>query len=165
MYRYFEGNNLLSRPQYGFRSGTSTSPAIVCIAEEVCEVFEAGESLSLTLCDLSRAFDCVSHEVLLLDKLRCYGVRGVTHRLFQSYLARRTQMFSIAGANSFEPQVQCGVPQGSVPGPLLFLVLINDIDDSSTRVLFADDTTLHTRGSNPAAARAQALIQVQKAQA
>jgi hypothetical protein len=147
VYSYFENNNLLSGSQHGFRTGRSTASAVEILSREVRSAFEDGESVALTLCDLSRAFDCVAHDVLL-KKLECYGVSGSVLELFRDYLRNRTQSVSLAGADSREMPVPHGVPQGSVLGPFLFLVLINDLDEDRAAVLFADDTTLLSRGAN-----------------
>ena len=94
--------------------------------------------------DLRKAFDTVSHEILL-RKLERYGIRGPVLSWFNSYLSGRTQCVRIDSTLSSERAVSCGVPQGSVLGPLLFLLYINDLPSISENVhftLFADDTTL-----------------------
>lgn len=105
---------------------------------------------ALTLCDLSKAFDCVSHEILL-EKLHYYGIRGVPLSLFTSYLTNRKQCVSINNSTSSFQNVKHGVPQGSVLGPLLFIIYINDICNyllPNKCILFADDTTLICSGKN-----------------
>ena len=94
--------------------------------------------------DLKKAFDTVNHEILL-QKLYHYGIRGSLFKWFESYLFNRTQYTCINGTSSTMLQVRCGVPQGSVLGPLLFLVYINDVANISTDFkirLFADDSNL-----------------------
>ena len=92
--------------------------------------------------DLSKAFDTIDH-LILLDKLSCYGVRGVALNWFKSYLMGRKQCVVVDGVKSNFQEMTCGVPQGSVLGPLLFLIYVNDIINSSDILqfsLFADDT-------------------------
>ena len=94
--------------------------------------------------DLQKAFDTVNHEILL-DKLRYYGIRGNPLKWFESYLSNRKQYTKVNGVTSSSKIVECGVPQGSVLGPLLFLIYINDIPKAfKTAVpkLFADDTNI-----------------------
>ena len=94
--------------------------------------------------DLKKAFDTVDHS-MLLKKLSCYGIRGITNNWFESYLLNRTQSIEINGFKSSKDPNPYGVPQGSVLGPLLFLIYINDITKASSKLrffLFADDTNL-----------------------
>lgn len=144
---YFERNELLSSAQHGFRKNKSTVTAVRTLIEGIQEAFEEEESVLLTLLDLSKAFDCVSHEILL-TKLRNYGIDGAVYDVFQSYLQNRQQVVSIQGATSDVVAVEYGVPQGSALGPVLFLILINDFTVSCKSLLYADDTTLATRGSD-----------------
>ena len=94
--------------------------------------------------DLSKAFDTLNHNILL-DKLYSLGIRGIAHNWFRNYLENRTQYTQISSTHSDIQYVSCGVPQGSILGPLLFLLYINDLSSickSSNEILFADDTTL-----------------------
>ena len=92
--------------------------------------------------DLSKAFDTLDHNILL-NKLQHYGIRGIALDWFRNYLTDRTQYVSIDGVNSTQLHVSCGVPQGSILGPLLFLIYINDlatVSKTAITILFADDT-------------------------
>ena len=94
--------------------------------------------------DLSKAFDTIDHKILL-TKLQRYGIRGNTHDLIKSYLSRRHQYTEVLGKKSESLTVEYGVPQGSVLGPLLFILYINDISRASklgTFIMFADDTNI-----------------------
>ena len=94
-------------------------------------------------CDLSKAFDVISHDILL-DKLNLYGIRGVANQWFKSYLSNRSQYVELDGHKSSYSKIKCGVPQGSILGPLLYLIYVNDIGFSCTGSIlsFADDTTI-----------------------
>lgn len=145
---YFEDNNLLTCMQHGFRRNKSTVTAVQALIKKVYDAFEDHESVILTLCDLTKAFDCTSHRILLL-KLENYGMSGPVLATLQSYLSERSQVVTVRGASSQVRSIAHGVPQGSILGPLLFLILVNDLNTRETNaLLYADDTTLITTGSN-----------------
>ena len=101
--------------------------------------------------DLKKAFDTVDHEILL-EKLKFYGIRGEAIRLSKSYLSRRTQYVWYDGFESERGLIECGVPQGSVLGPLFFLIYVNDMVGACSDlelVLFADDTNAFAKASDP----------------
>ena len=103
-----------------------------------------------TFCDLSKAFDTISTDILL-HKLNIYGIRGLANKWIESYLTNRTQYVNIDSHTSSCLPVWCGVPQGSILGPLLFLIYINDISASTTENIlsFADDTTIFLSDKDP----------------
>lgn len=140
---HFEGNGLFSASQYGFRSGLSTVDAVDSLIQHVLSSFESGGFAGATLCDLSKAFDTVDHGVLLC-KLNHYGICGVELQLLRSYLGGREQLVAVNGQCSRSRPVAHGVPQGSVLGPLLFIIMMNDLPShvEGGVVCYADDTTL-----------------------
>ena len=139
---YFETNNLFQSCQYGFRNNRSTTLAVTSLCQHVTQAFEQGQHLHAHFYDLQKAFDCLSHGILI-NKLRKYGFRDSSLQLLRSYLDNRSQYVCVGGNQSEVRQILTGVPQGSVLGPILFLAYINDLPccTDSGFVLFADDTT------------------------
>lgn len=141
---YFEAQHLLTSRQYGFRPGRSTQDAILDYVDQTLSCFENKRYSVAVFCDLTKAFDCVSHYILI-EKLRAYGFGLPALELMSSYLSGRSQMVKLKDRRSGMLPVLSGVPQGSILGPVLFLAYINDMDGSLTdshAIFYADDTTL-----------------------
>ena len=143
LYSFFTKNNVLNNSQFGFRANHSTVMALSEFVEGVLNRFDKGEAVCAILLDLSKAFDSVDRKILL-NKLECYGIRGKMQLLIKSYLTERKQFVKFCGYESTCEKIHVGVPQGSVLGPLLFLIHINDLQNNTNlKVLnFADDTLL-----------------------
>ena len=130
--------------QFGFRKNFCTAHAIINLIDGISNAFEKNKIVCRVFTDLKKAFDTVDHEILL-KKLWHYGIRGIANDWFKSYLTNRMQYVSIDGISSDLLEVNFGVPQGSVLGPLLFLLYINDLHNSirfSSPFHYADDTGL-----------------------
>jgi len=142
-------HNLIDKKQYGFKENHSTELAITTIYDELVRNFDKRLIASSLFLDLSKAFDCCDHEILL-DKLYYCGIRGVSHQLFSNFLHNRMQCTKIGAFKSSYKRISCGVPQDSVISPLLFLIYINDITKASSfrTTLFADDINLHMSNSS-----------------
>ena len=141
---FFESKNILKDNQYGFRSKRSTYMAILDMYNKISLAIDSGKFSVGIFLDLSKAFDTLNHNILL-KKLEHYGIRGTLLNWFKSYLQDRQQFVYLNGACSSSKPIYFGVPQGSILGPLLFIIYINDVTHSSkilNFILFADDTNL-----------------------
>ena len=144
-------HNILSANQYGFRAGHSTQHVVIELIDKISQAIDNNEFTIGIFLDLSKAFDTVNHDILL-NKLEHYGFRGTAMQWFRNYLTNRKQIVKYKSSESKSSTTTCGVPQGSVLGPLLFLLYVNDISESSNLLsflLFADDTNLFYSHSDP----------------
>ena len=146
---YLEKLNILTQSQYGFRAHHSTAMALLDFYDNVDAIDNKKYSIGIFV-DLQKAFDTIDHGILL-NKLYYYGIRGVPLKWFQNYLHDRKQFVTLNGVASDYLPVHCGVPQGSILGPLLFLIYVNDIVNCSNLlhfIIFADDTNMLFSANN-----------------
>ena len=132
---FFENNNMLYKYQFGFRKKHSTSHAIITLVERVSKALDTGKYVVGVFLDLKKAFDTVDHSILL-NKLYLYGIRGNIHNWFKSYLTNRSQYVEYNKVKSKTEIITHGVPQGSILGPLLFIIYMNDFSRSSELLFF-----------------------------
>ena len=148
---FINENGLFYKYQFGFREGHSPNLAIIFLVDKISNALEEGDYVLGLFLDFSKAFDTVNHTILF-DKLEHYGVRGTALSWFKSYLDNREQYVLFDGVESTRKQISCGVPQGSILGPLLFLLYINDlalVSDKIFSLLFADDSNMFLNGKDP----------------
>ena len=147
IYEYLCANQLLTPNQSGFRPGDSTVNQLLSITHKIYSAFEefpSRETRAVFL-DISKAFDKVWHDGLLF-KLKNYGISGSLFTVIKDFLSNRQKLVVLNGKSSCWSSITTGLPQGSVLGPLFFLIYVNDLGDniSSETKLFADDTSLFT---------------------
>lgn len=144
LYGYLEGNNLLTNAQYGFRHKLSTASALINFTDTLLDKMDKGQTTGVVFLDMKKAFDTVNHDILI-KKLKFLDVFGTTLQWFNSYLRGRMQRAVCGNEMSCSAKVSIGVPQGSILGPLLFLVYINGIHEvtrHTTMTMFADDMAI-----------------------
>ena len=142
--RHLDQHKLLTDCQHGFRRRRSCETQLLTLADELIKGLDKGRQLDFAILDFSKAFDRVPHQ-RLLKKLDHYGIRGKTLEWIRAFLTNKTQKVTVEGVVSESIHVKIGVPQGSVLGPILFLVFINDLPASvqSSSRLFADDCVVY----------------------
>ena len=147
---FLSDHTILSKTQFGFRKQHCTYMPISLIMDNITKSLEKGEKVLGLYLDLKKAFDTVDRKILL-DKLYFLGIRGNLHNILKSYLENRTQCVEINNSISDLMEINLGVPQGSILGPVLFLIYINDlpnISDVANFYLFADDTAIIVKGNS-----------------
>ena len=144
LYSFLNKNNIIQSNQFGFRKNHSTQSALISFIDMLTEKLDNNEYAVALFIDLSKAFDTVDHQILL-NKLFKYGIRGKANDFVKSYLNNRMQYVDLNGTTSELRKIECGVPQGSILGPVLFILYVNDMHCCSHLLklfLFADDTTI-----------------------
>ena len=148
--KFLDRHNILYTHQYGFRPKYSIDYAVMSLQNYIIKEFEKGNYTIGIFLDLSKAFDTLDKN-LLLNKLHSYGIRGIPNKWINSYLSDRNQQVQLRNILSDKNFIDTGVPQGSVLGPVMFLLYVNDLPNFDNKVftlMFADDSSLFISGPN-----------------
>ena len=159
---YTNGHNLLNENQGGFRPGHSTIETVNELVDDIALNINNLEDTLVTFIDFKKAFDTVDHQILI-NKLDRIGIKGKNLLWLKSYLANRSQATTANNIISDRRQITCGVPQGSILGPYMFLIYINDLSNSlklSSVKFYADDTALYLKGTKPELLRQQMEVEL-----
>ena len=149
--QYLEEHKLLSKFQFGFRKNRNAQQAVTILTDHIRINMDKGRRTGTVFVDLSKAFDTADH-ACIINKLNCYGIENVEQKWFENYLFNRKQTVEYNGVSSEQHDITTGVPQGSILGPLLFIILINDLYcnlENCEVLLYADDTVLYFSGKDP----------------
>ena len=148
--KFIDKNNVLFEGQYGFRQNHSTELAVIEMTEKITKSLDEKHYSVGIFVDLKKAFDTINHNILI-EKLSYYGIRGLALNWISSYLNNRSQYVCYNNVNSDLKNITCGIPQGSILGPSLFILYINDlcnVSDILKFILFADDTNIFCHGND-----------------
>ena len=152
LYNYLTCNNIINRCHSGYRRNHSTNTALLDVTDHILKNANDGKATASIFLDLKKAFDTVSHE-MLIKKLNSYGIRESALQWFKSYLNDRSQAVNVNSTLLDFKSINIGVPQGSIIGPLLFIIFVNSLPESVKTsckcVMYADDTTLLLSSSDP----------------
>ena len=144
LFKYLSENSILYKKQFGFQTSHSTEHAILLLVNQLYQSFDESKFTLGIFIDLNKAFDTVEHKILT-KKLELYGIKDCNLRWFESYLSNRRQFITYGDKQTHVETITWGVPQGSILGPLLFLIFANDLHNVTKYldpIMFADDTNL-----------------------
>ena len=150
LFRYLSENSVLYKKQFGFQTSHSNEHAILLLVNQLCQSFDENKFTLGIFINLSKAFDTADRKILT-KKLELYGIKYCNLRWFESYLSNRKQFITYGDKQTNIKITTCGVPQGSILGPLLFLTFVNDLHKVTKYldpIMFADDTNLFCSHKN-----------------